>query len=122
MLRSTLVLEEYFYIYTGLNGNGSDLFNNFRWGFKVDKTFVDSHFESIPGIGTFTTWRFSGGQAKHLCWETYWTVNHEVLFGSTTFQISANLFKVLHVATGQRDSDSADWGVPTVKLFTFFHF
>lgn len=37
-----------------------DLLDNFSWGVEIDQSLVDSHFEHIPCLGSFTTGCLSG--------------------------------------------------------------
>jgi len=65
---------------------------------KIDESLVDSHFVTIPGLGTFTTWGLSGGDTKNLGWETDWTLNLKVRFLGTSDEVRADLFKGLDVS------------------------
>lgn len=48
-------------------GSGTDdLLNELSAGPDIDDTLVDSHLESIPGLGTLTTRRLPGGDAESL--------------------------------------------------------
>jgi len=80
------------------NGDGSDLLNDFTWGVKIDESLVNSHFVTIPGLRTFTTWSLSGGNTKNLGWETDWTLNLKLRFLGTGNKVRANLFKRLNIS------------------------
>ena len=40
---------------------------------------MDFHLEVIPSIGTFSAWRFSGGDVKLLCWHSHGSSGLEVM-------------------------------------------
>lgn len=62
---------------------------------QIDETFVDSHLEAIPRLGTLTTGSFPGGDAKGLGWHSHWSLHLQLLVLGTTDQISANCAKTM---------------------------
>ena len=38
----------------------------------IDDSLVDSHLISIPSVGSFTAWGFSGGNSQDLGWNSDW--------------------------------------------------
>ena len=59
-------------------------------GFEIDQTFVDSHAETIPGLGTLTTRGFTGGDAKVLGGKTDGALDRDLLCLGALNQLSAN--------------------------------
>ena len=39
----------------------------------IDDSLVDSHLISVPGVGSFTARRFSGGNSQDFGWNSDWT-------------------------------------------------
>lgn len=109
-------------LYTGLDGDGSDLLNDLRGGVEIDETLVDAHLEAIPGLGTVTARGLTGGDTENLGGETDGTLDLELLVLGTLDEISADLLQVLDVAGGQGDADTVD---PKIgkrgKIFISFH-
>ena len=52
---------------TGIDRELRDLSHSLGWRLEVDHPLVDAHLEAIPGLGTFSTRRLSGRDAKRLC-------------------------------------------------------
>lgn len=50
----------------GLDADGGDLLDDLRWTVQINQTLVDPHLEAIPGLGSFATGGFSGGDAQSL--------------------------------------------------------
>jgi hypothetical protein len=67
---------------------------------SLNQTFVDSHFESIPGLGTFTTGCLSGGDLQGLGRETDWALDTELLALGTLDELLADLLEGLDFAGG----------------------
>ena len=57
-------------------GNNTD---DIRRSMEVDKTLVDSHLETVPGVGTFTTRRLADGETESLGGHTDGSMVLEVL-------------------------------------------
>jgi len=74
-------------------------------GNSLNQTFVDSHFESIPGLGTFTTGCLSGGNLKSLGGETDGPLDAEFLALGTLDELLADLLEGLDFAGGQGDAN-----------------
>lgn len=53
-------------INTGVDSEVSDFLDNARGAVNVDDSLVDSHFESVPGLGTFTARTLTGGDLENL--------------------------------------------------------
>jgi len=52
---------------TSLNVD-DDLLDNFGRGVEINQTLVDSHFESVPSLRSFTTRSLSGSDLESLGW------------------------------------------------------
>ena len=49
----------------------------------INDSLVDSHFESIPSLGSLTAWTFTSGDSQNLCWDANWAFSLVILiFGS----------------------------------------
>lgn len=66
---------------------------------------MDSHLESIPGLGSFTTGCLSGRDLECLGWETDGALNAEILALSTLDEFLADFLEGLDFAGGQGDAD-----------------
>jgi hypothetical protein len=66
---------------------------------------VDSHLESIPGLGTFTTGCLSGGDFQGLGGETDGALDAEFLSLGALDELLADLLEGLDFAGGQGDAD-----------------
>lgn len=55
-----------FNFYTWLNADGSDLLHNLRRAVQVNESFMDTHLETIPGLGAFTTRCLPGSDSQNL--------------------------------------------------------
>lgn len=53
-------------LYTGLDADGGDLLDDFRWAVQINEALVDPHLEAIPGFGSFTTRGLPSGDAQSL--------------------------------------------------------
>lgn len=51
---------------TRLDADGGDLLDDLRRTVQINQTLVDPHLKAIPGLGSFTTGGFSGGDAQSL--------------------------------------------------------
>jgi hypothetical protein len=71
----------------------------------LNQTLVDSHLESIPGLGTFTTGSLSGGDLQGLGWETDWALDTEVLGLGTVNKLLGNLLEGGDISAGEGDAD-----------------
>lgn len=74
-------------------------------GDVLNETLVDSHLEAIPGLGTFTTRGFTGGNLQGLGWETDWSLDAEILSLGTLDELTADLLEGLNLLGGEGDSD-----------------
>ena len=57
---------------------------------KINHSLVNSHFEMIPGVGTFTARGLTGGDAENLGGHTDGTSNLDLLINGNTLNISAS--------------------------------
>ncbi len=71
----------------------------------LNQTFVDSHLESIPGLGSFTTGCLPGGDLESLGRETDGALDAEFLALGTLDKLLANLLEGLDFAGGQGDAN-----------------
>merc|ERR1719498_218075 len=89
---------------------GGNILNSGSWAHDVNNSLVDSHFVSIPSVGTFTAWGLSNSDSKGLGWDSLWTSNFETisvvgLLGSQN-DVSASIFEWLDESTSHGHCDS----------------
>ncbi len=80
---------------------------------------MDSHLESIPGLGTFTTGCLSSGDLEGLGRETDGALDAELLALGTLDELLADLLERLDFAGGQGDADLVSFlfGINISKKF-----
>jgi hypothetical protein len=71
----------------------------------LDQTLVDSHLESVPGLGTLSAGRLSGGDLQSLGGETDGTLDAEILALGTLDELLADLLKGGDLSAGEGDTD-----------------
>lgn len=74
-------------------------------GNLLNQTLVDSQLEAIPGLGTFTTRGFTGGNLQGLGWKTDWSLDAEFLSLGTLDEFTADLLEGVNLLGGEGDSD-----------------
>jgi hypothetical protein len=79
-----------FNINTRFDSDGSDFLHGLQGGSQINDTLVNAHFETIPGLGTFTTRSFTGGDTEDLGGHTSGTTGLNFLLGSLRDQIAAS--------------------------------
>jgi len=89
---------------TSLNVN-DDLLNDLGWCIEINETLVDSHLEAIPGLRTFTTGCFSGGNLQGLGGEADWALDLEILGLGALNELLADLLEGSDLSAGESDSD-----------------
>jgi len=57
----------------GVDLEHGDVLNSGGWAVDIDDSLVDSHLVSVPGVGSFTARRFSGGNSQDFGWNSNWT-------------------------------------------------
>lgn len=78
---------------------------------------MDSHLESVPGLGTLTARSLTGGDTEVLGWETDWALDAKVLGLGALEELAADLLERLHLARGEGDADLVDlWGIGLAGL------
>lgn len=71
----------------------------------LNQTLVNSHLESIPGLGSFTARSLPGSDLEVAGWETDGTLNTEILGLGTLDEFLTDLLKRLNFSAGQGNSD-----------------
>ena len=103
-----------------INLEESDFFNRRGWAMDVDNSLVDSHLESIPSVGSFTTWRFTGGNSEDLGGDSDWPLNFVIEFPSSFHNLVASGLQWLGFSALEGDSDSLDFFDGLLALSLFF--
>lgn len=75
---------------------------------EINETLVDAHLEAVPGLGTVTARRLTGGDTENLGGETDGSLNLELLVLGALDEVRADLLQVLDVAGSQGDADTVD--------------
>eukprot|EP00343_Euplotes_focardii_P007433 CAMPEP_0205819926 /NCGR_PEP_ID=MMETSP0206-20130828/2441_1 /ASSEMBLY_ACC=CAM_ASM_000279 /TAXON_ID=36767 /ORGANISM="Euplotes focardii, Strain TN1" /LENGTH=161 /DNA_ID=CAMNT_0053114051 /DNA_START=68 /DNA_END=551 /DNA_ORIENTATION=- len=88
----------------------SDLTNNLRRRVQVDQSLVNTHFEVVIRVGSFTTRRLAGDNAQHLCGQADGARVLQGLLLRALDQITAHFLESCHFAAGQRDADAMHRG------------
>jgi len=108
MVLDSLLLNGDFHIHAGLDLDRRDLLHDVAWAVEVDPALMDSHFEPIPRVGTFTARRLSCGDVQHFSWKSDWPLGSQLLFLGTTEELAADFFQSRDVAGAQRNSDLSE--------------
>lgn len=66
---------------------------------------MDSHLKAIPGLGTFTTGGFTGGNLQGLGWETDRSLDAEFLSLGTLDEFTADLLEGIDLLASEGDAD-----------------
>ena len=61
------------YVNGGVNLEHGDVLDGGGWAVDIDDSLVDSHLVSVPGVGSLTARRFSGGNSQDFGWNSDWT-------------------------------------------------
>ena len=83
---------------------------------------MDAHLEAIPGLGTLTTRRLAGGDAKDLGGHADGALDLDVLLLGSLDEGSADLLEVLDVAAGEGHADLEEVGGGGLDLLIGRHF
>lgn len=86
---------------------------------KVDNALVDAHLKEVPSYGTFTTGGLVGVDLELAGGETHRTLYLQALFHSTTLEVSAYLFEVLHITTGEGNANAVNAGFISLEGLAF---
>ena len=95
---------------TRFDVDGSDLLYNVARAVEIDDALVDAHFETIPGVGTFTTRRLTGGDLEGLGGEANGPTDLESLIFGARNDVIADLLQVLNVAASKSDANAVEAG------------
>ena len=82
----------------------------------VDNSLVDSHFISIPGVSSFTAWRFSAGDSQDLGWNSHWSASFVASSLRSLNDLAASLLEWLDLSSLQSDSNNIKLMSETVKI------
>ena len=85
-----------------------DLLNNLGWGIQVDQALVNAHLVQVPGLGTLTVRRLTGGNLQVLGGKANRALDTEVLGLGALNELGADLLERVDLAGGEGDSDLVD--------------
>ena len=74
----------------GVDLEGGDILDHGRWAHDVNHSLVDSHLESVPGVGSLTAWGFSGGNSQDFGWNSHWALGLVILVLSSNNDLIAS--------------------------------
>lgn len=66
---------------------------------------MDSHLVGVPSLGTLTVRGLSGGDLQDLGWHSNWTLLGQVVLGSVSDNVVADVLQLLDLGGSQGDSD-----------------
>jgi len=102
---------------TSLNVD-DDLLDNLGRSVEINQTLVDSHLESIPGLGSFTTRSLTGGNLQGLGGQTDGTLDAEILGLGALDELLADLLEGSDLSAGQSDTDLVGfWALAELLLW-----
>lgn len=67
-----------------------DLLNDFGGGEDIDDTLVDAHLEAVPGVGTLSAGRLTGGDLENLGGHAGGSLDLNTLILGSTDEIGAD--------------------------------
>lgn len=70
---------------------------------------MQSHLESVPGLGTLTAGGLAGGDLEGLSWEADGAFDTEILALGTLNELLADLLQGGDLTAGQSDPDLVDF-------------
>jgi hypothetical protein len=103
---SLTILDGNFDLNTRLDTDGGNLLHDLTGSVQVDQSLVNSHFEAVPCVGTFTTGRLTSGNLQDLGGKTNRAGNMQVFVRGTLLQVSADLFEVLDISRSQSNANA----------------
>lgn len=71
-----------FNIDTRFDSDSGDFLHGLEGGGQIDDALVNTHFETIPSLGTFTTRSFTGGDTENLGGHASRAASLDFLLGS----------------------------------------
>ena len=93
----------------GINSEVGNLTDDGGGAVDVENALVDSHFESIPGVGSVTTRRTSGSDSEALGGHAVGSLGLESLVLGAGNDLRASLLEGLDESGGQGHSDLANF-------------
>ena len=82
----------------------SDFLDEFGWAEQVDNSLVDSHFVSVPSVGSLSTWGLPGGNSQTFGWDPDWAFSFEVVILGSVDDLTASGFQWLYVQSSDGQS------------------
>merc|ERR1719385_75364 len=95
-------------LYTGFDGDGSDLLDDLGGGVEVDHPLVDPQLEPVPSLGALTARGLPGGDPQGLSGHPHWALDFQLLLLGSLDQVGADLLQALDGAGGEGDPDPVD--------------
>ncbi|TNV86313.1 hypothetical protein FGO68_gene12968 [Halteria grandinella] len=106
-------------IYAGVDSEVGDFLNNAGRAVNVDDSLVDAHLESVPGLGTLTARRLTGGDLEDLGRDADGSLGLVALVLRAGNDLSACSFEGLGLSASEGHSDSLDLFVDLLTLDLF---
>eukprot|EP00356_Strombidium_inclinatum_P010725 CAMPEP_0170483464 /NCGR_PEP_ID=MMETSP0208-20121228/3129_1 /TAXON_ID=197538 /ORGANISM="Strombidium inclinatum, Strain S3" /LENGTH=138 /DNA_ID=CAMNT_0010756507 /DNA_START=129 /DNA_END=546 /DNA_ORIENTATION=- len=117
--RGSLLPDDQVNVDRRINLEGGDVLHDGGGAVDVDDSLVDSHFVSVPGVGSFTAGGLSGGDSENLGGDSDGASRLVALVLSSNDDLIAGPFEGLHFSSLQGHSDALDFleGLFTLGLF-----
>ena len=88
----------------GIDSKVSDLLDNAGWAVNINDSFVNSHFESIPSLGSLTTGTLSCSNSEYLGWDAQRTLGLIALVLGSGNNLRAGALEGLHILASESHS------------------
>lgn len=83
----------------GVNLEGGNILDDRGWAHDVNNSLVDFHHISVPGVGSLTAGRFSGGDSQNFRWNSNWSSYFVSLVFGSGGHLVAGLLEMLDLST-----------------------
>ena len=83
-------------VYPGIDSEVGDFLDYTRRTVDIDNSLVNAHFESVPSVGSFSTWTFSGCDPQDLGGDADWSLGFESLILGPHDDLGTGGFKWLY--------------------------
>jgi len=95
----------------GLERDRSNLLDDLTRRVQVDEPLVNLELVAVPGLGTLTARRLTGGDLEDLGGKANGALDTQLLVLCAVDQITAELLEVAHVTASEGDPDFVDFGL-----------
>lgn len=82
----------------------SNFLDNAGWAVDIDDSLVDSHLESVPGLGSLSAGRLTGGDLQNLGWDAHGSLGLVALVLGSGNDLSASSLECFHLSASESHS------------------